>query len=1236
MILFFNLIKEQLSGVCLWQRLARKVKLRHKHISAQIKAFQDLSTSPEEIYLCLEVDSDSNFIIQVRLSSTQYTQQISGFKAQTGWTWFAITVSNQFQISTITFYATNELYTGLTAAIPFKSEQFVIAGMFGTSAIPDPLSANNILSYGCNYDKNLNCNNPLIGYFYESKIWNVQALTSTQLAFEVQTTCTGGCIICATIDSQCFSAKSLSIVDLDLEQNTQTLTDSSGNSNSFIQGLTTTASTADYDPIRIPEQGMRFSKTSFIKAPSAYNLPHGILVEAWIRFDLNNIISTGSIQYIYECQRNSNKFSIGLDYNLIKVKVNQAEANYFIDWKQSTNWRYIGVTFMRNSQDDLSYTSLKVGTTNVKIYIDNGLVSTQNIPAIFTDDQSGTNSDVIGQNFHGVIKRFRISATTLCNLATSTSVSTTCTAYGATTSCSICDKSSQICYSKCPLNTIDNQCTPCNWKCRYCFTDVNTCTACEKSKFLIGTPPTCNCAAGYLEQTSQCTACHSNCATCLDTTNSNCPVCSATAYLYAGKSCLSECPYGYLKDSIYHLCHFQTQKLIQPINQLDYLNKNCDDNQYATGAVCSSCHSTCYTCKGGSSTDCTSCDLGKYLYNSQCLTCDATGMILGSSGQCVEKCGDGKNFGLVKCDDGNSIDGDGCSSTCEIEQDWICYGGTSSTADTCTISQLTIESIEATSDNNIVITFSKPAYIIDELDTDDIEIRITKYDGSYVENFNAKFTNIEEQPTQTLFVQLFIQEFLQGQERKSRVEVFYKKSGKIFDTKLNELQTYTDAFTFIERNFPEMTNQEKDAIKGMGILINIVIVFTIGITAFLSIKFFDYPLDMKFFWKNFSWVQLEFHNMIPNTFSKSFMDMNQIQQGSYTDNYQFLTQLFPQQCAAQCHLVKQVLLKFRMSKRHYHSNPVIQALAVSILQFSFLIYVFSSRPFQSTYNNVLSMISQLFPFILSVYSLSFNGSKNDPEKAFNYGWGAILMVSVYCLTYAAIAMIANIYHILDRAEFAQRYTQEIEDKIRMTILSIFYRKGAAKEQFVKQGGKLPEQKPLQPSNVVEQQIDTVKQDPISFVPEPFNQPLQINNQFKGPMGINDNGKNMDHLFQSSNKSQNNNKMLPAIDGHKTKIDPRMLITPKEFQSDQLLDQYLQPNAIDPNEKDEDLSDPDDKNEIDLGDEAMMNTTQKSKKKTKKVKKKVKSKKKKNFFGETIKDLQEGNIDSKNKGEYVLL
>ena len=49
----------------------------------------------------------------------------------------------------------------------------------------------------------------------------------------------------------------------------------------------------------------------------------------------------------------------------------------------------------------------------------------------------------------------------------------------------------------------------------------------------------------------------------------------------------------------------------------------------------------------------------------------------GSSGDsCVATCGDGvRSYYVEACDDGNSEDGDGCSSSCEVEAGWTCAGG---------------------------------------------------------------------------------------------------------------------------------------------------------------------------------------------------------------------------------------------------------------------------------------------------------------------------------------------------------------------------------------------------------------------------------------------------------------------------------------------------------------------------------------------------------------------------------
>lgn len=78
------------------------------------------------------------------------------------------------------------------------------------------------------------------------------------------------------------------------------------------------------------------------------------------------------------------------------------------------------------------------------------------------------------------------------------------------------------------------------------------------------------------------------------------------------------------------------------------------------------------------------------------------------NGECVEICGDGKLFSLA-CDDGNSVDGDGCSSSCEIESYYACASGTATTPSHCVYQnrmKLVLESIKPVKDaNRVVISF---------------------------------------------------------------------------------------------------------------------------------------------------------------------------------------------------------------------------------------------------------------------------------------------------------------------------------------------------------------------------------------------------------------------------------------------------------------------------------------------------------------------------------------------------
>lgn len=87
------------------------------------------------------------------------------------------------------------------------------------------------------------------------------------------------------------------------------------------------------------------------------------------------------------------------------------------------------------------------------------------------------------------------------------------------------------------------------------------------------------------------------------------------------------------------------------------------DDQQKRCLPCSSGCLSCITCY-----ECTSCQPGFYLDFASSL--------------CIETCGDGKRYTL-ECDDGNNVDGDGCSSDCKIEVGSTCVGGSPNSRDTC-------------------------------------------------------------------------------------------------------------------------------------------------------------------------------------------------------------------------------------------------------------------------------------------------------------------------------------------------------------------------------------------------------------------------------------------------------------------------------------------------------------------------------------------------------------------------
>lgn len=92
------------------------------------------------------------------------------------------------------------------------------------------------------------------------------------------------------------------------------------------------------------------------------------------------------------------------------------------------------------------------------------------------------------------------------------------------------------------------------------------------------------------------------------------------------------------------------------------------------------CNSSCsgikngWICVGGSPTS-----------KDTCTVCPAGYSPNTAKDACITVCGDGLRAGTEVCDDANTANNDGCSSTCAtIESNYICTGGSTTSRDTCT------------------------------------------------------------------------------------------------------------------------------------------------------------------------------------------------------------------------------------------------------------------------------------------------------------------------------------------------------------------------------------------------------------------------------------------------------------------------------------------------------------------------------------------------------------------------
>ena len=161
------------------------------------------------------------------------------------------------------------------------------------------------------------------------------------------------------------------------------------------------------------------------------------------------------------------------------------------------------------------------------------------------------------------------------------------------------------------------------------------------------------------------------CLTCDSTTD--CLSCDAVNnFGFSGSAC--DCVSPYLLQSSTGTC--QTCSTLQPMCQLCSTETTCMlclTGSYLDGSnQCQPCPVGCTTCS--SLTVCTTCDsASQYTLVGTMCQCSVGYTPAPITGICSAVCGDGLVASSEACDDGNLVNGDGCSSTCQIEANYSCF-----------------------------------------------------------------------------------------------------------------------------------------------------------------------------------------------------------------------------------------------------------------------------------------------------------------------------------------------------------------------------------------------------------------------------------------------------------------------------------------------------------------------------------------------------------------------------------
>ena len=243
-----------------------------------------------------------------------------------------------------------------------------------------------------------------------------------------------------------------------------------------------------------------------------------------------------------------------------------------------------------------------------------------------------------------------------------------------------------------------SSCPRCLSECAIC-SQLQNCTSCTKGYFLINEknqcvlPPFCPEGTYPEEVTRICEPCHQICKTCRGPNHDQCIICNfVEGYVKKEKAYISGCLKLYCSEGYF------------------------EEILLSGKHVCTKCHETCFQCFGKLHTQCLICPKEKISIVNElgmiCTTCqDIHPGYIGITEDprnCSELCGDGRNMGILECDDGNLLDGDGCDIYCRVETGFACSKGNQIQPDICVdIVQPTAYIFNIDLNYTMTISFSK-------------------------------------------------------------------------------------------------------------------------------------------------------------------------------------------------------------------------------------------------------------------------------------------------------------------------------------------------------------------------------------------------------------------------------------------------------------------------------------------------------------------------------------------------